>query len=107
MSNQLEVGKVVVFTCNGSGRGGHYQVTATVTKVNRKTVKAVEANRSYRPGTNWTIDKTEIEKVRDPVPEHTCTFCKGTGKFTQAGVVYKNKCVMCKDGVVAHESFGE
>jgi hypothetical protein len=104
--DQLQPGKVIEFLCNGRGRGGHYHVYATVTKVNPKTVKAIEANRSYSPGTRWTVSKTEIKNVRDPVPEHTCYFCKGTGKLTQAGVVHNNhKCPMCVKGIVPHEAF--
>lgn len=51
----LEVGDVVLFSCNGNGRGGHFRVTAKVTKVNRKTFKATELPRSYRPGTLWSV----------------------------------------------------
>jgi hypothetical protein len=53
--SQLKVGDKIDFTCNGSGRGGHYRVGAIVTKVNRKTVAATEAERSYRPGTLWRV----------------------------------------------------
>lgn len=52
----LRVGDHVEFLCNGKGRGGHVRVFAKVTKVNRKTFKAVEWNRSYAPGTNWTVN---------------------------------------------------
>jgi hypothetical protein len=52
----LQVGDMVEFLCNGRGRGGHVRVFAQVTKVNRKTFKAVEWNRSYAPGTNWTVN---------------------------------------------------
>ncbi len=48
-------GAKVEFTCNGRGRGGHYRVTAVVTKVRAKSFDAVEAERSYRPGTNWRV----------------------------------------------------
>ena len=95
---ELKSGKVIEFTCNGRGRGGHYHVTATITKVNPKTVSAIEANRSYRPGTRWTVAKTEIKKVREPVGEHECTFCKGTGKW------HGHKCDMCVNGKVPHET---
>lgn len=54
----LKVGDVVVFLCNGRGRGGHFQVTARVTKVNKKTFKATELPRSYYPGTLWTVNYT-------------------------------------------------
>ena len=47
------VGQTVHFTCNGKGRGGHYHVTAVVTKVNRKTAHLTEKERSYRPGSLW------------------------------------------------------
>ncbi len=43
--------------------------------------------------------------MQDPQPEHTCTFCKGTGKFTQGGVAYKSKCPMCTKGVVSKEDY--
>src|SRR3954462_12082748 len=51
----LQIGDVVHFLCNGRGRGGHYRVTARVTKVNKKTFKALELPRSYSPGTRWTV----------------------------------------------------
>lgn len=47
------VGQTVHFTCNGRGRGGHYFVTAVVTKVNSKNALLTEKERSYRPGTRW------------------------------------------------------
>lgn len=63
---ELTVGDKVSFTCNGRGRGGHYNVTAFVTKVNRKTFKATEAERSYSPGTLWNIhEDTIVYKVVD------------------------------------------
>jgi len=66
-TSQITVGDKVSFTCNGSGRGGHCNVTVIVTKVNRKTFKATEYERSYRPGTKWNVhigdDDTYI--VRD------------------------------------------
>jgi hypothetical protein len=52
---QLKVGDDFHFACNGAGRGGHYTVYAKVTKVNRKTVAAIESPGSYRPGTNWRV----------------------------------------------------
>jgi len=58
-AKELKDGDVFEFTCNGNGRGGHYNVTATVTKVNRKTVKAIERERSYRPGTRWCVAISE------------------------------------------------
>lgn len=60
--DQLKVGDKVSFSCNGSGRGGHYSVTAIVTKLNKKTFKATEAEKSYRPGTPWRISK-DIENL--------------------------------------------
>jgi hypothetical protein len=47
------VGQTVHFTCNGKGRGGHYHVTAVVTKVNAKNALLTEKARSYAPGTRW------------------------------------------------------
>src|SRR4051794_16087526 len=55
-NRSLFVGDIVSFTGNGRGRGGHYSVTVKVTKVNRKTFKGVEVPRSYKPGTEWTVD---------------------------------------------------
>jgi len=52
----LTVGDMVEFLCNGRGRGNHVRVFAKVTKVNRKTFKAIEWDRSYAPGTNWTVN---------------------------------------------------
>lgn len=52
---ELKVNDLIDFTCNGSGRGGHYSVKAIVTKVNRKTVAATEYNGSYKPGTLWRV----------------------------------------------------
>jgi len=46
-------GQTVHFTCNGRGRGGHYHVTAIVTKVNSKNALLTEKERSYSPGTRW------------------------------------------------------
>jgi hypothetical protein len=57
-AKELSVGEKISFACNGRGRGGHYCVIATVTKVNNKTIKAVEAEGSYSPGTNWSISVT-------------------------------------------------
>ena len=62
-TRDLSVGDVIQFTCNGRGRGGHYNVTAKITKVNRKTVKAVEHARSYRPGTLWTVPVNDYDSV--------------------------------------------
>ena len=54
-TNPLKDGDTIEFTCNGKGRGGHYNVTALVTKVMPKKIWAIEANGSYRPGTLWTL----------------------------------------------------
>lgn len=59
----LQPGDVVEFLCNGRGRGNHVRVFAKVTKVNRKTFKALELPRSYSPGTNWTVN---IEYALEP-----------------------------------------
>jgi len=59
----VNVGDKIEFTCNGQRRGGHYHVSAVVTKVNRKTVDATEAKRSYLPGTLWDMPQTHIERV--------------------------------------------
>jgi hypothetical protein len=55
-NRNLRVNDIVEFLCNGRGRGGHVRVFAKVTKVNRKTFKALELPRSYSPGTNWTVN---------------------------------------------------
>lgn len=55
LGRPLFAGDVVEFLCNGKGRGGHCRVFATVTKVNKKTFKAIERERSYAPGTRWTV----------------------------------------------------
>lgn len=59
----MKIGDLIEFTCNGRGRGGHYHVTAVVTKVNRKTVDATEFERSYLPGTRWRIPQTHVERL--------------------------------------------
>lgn len=53
---QYRIGDVVSFSCNGHGRGGHFNVTARITKVNKKTFKATELPRSYSPGTLWLVN---------------------------------------------------
>lgn len=58
----LRVGDKVEFTCNGRGRGGHYHVTAIVTNINRKTFEAIEADKSYNPGTLWRL-RLEDEEI--------------------------------------------
>ena len=50
-----QVGDRIGFTCNGKGRGGHYHVTAIVTKAKAKTFDATEADKSYNPGTLWNV----------------------------------------------------
>lgn len=62
-AKELTAGKKISFTCNGRGRGGHYHVTATVIKVNRKTIKAVESDGSYRAGALWNISVSEDNPV--------------------------------------------
>lgn len=52
----LREGDVVEFLCSGRGRGNHLCVHARVTKVSRKTFKAIELPRSYRPGTLWNVN---------------------------------------------------
>lgn len=61
-ATQLNVGDHVEFLCNGRGRGGHHTVFAMVTKVNKKTFKATEWNRSYAPGTHWTVNIAYAEE---------------------------------------------
>lgn len=56
---ELQLGDVVNFRCNGRGRGGHFNVTARITKVNKKTFKATELPRSYSPGTPWTVNHSD------------------------------------------------
>lgn len=64
VAGTIQIGDRIEFTCNGAGRGGHYGVSAIVTKVNSKTLKANEEEYSYSPGTKWTIVKDqEICKV--------------------------------------------
>ena len=52
----LQAGDYVEFLCSGRGRGNHLRVFALVTKVNRKTFKAIEQQGSYSPGTKWTVN---------------------------------------------------
>jgi len=56
----MRIGDTIRFSCNGSGRGGHFTVYATIRKINTKTIVAVENKGSYRPGTNWRVDKTLV-----------------------------------------------
>jgi hypothetical protein len=56
-SRDFQKGDRISFACNGRGRGGHFNVTAVVSRVNRKTVSATEAPRSYSPGTLWRVTK--------------------------------------------------
>ena len=51
----ISIGDTVKFTCNGSGRGGHYNVTGTITKINRKTIEVTESVGSYKPKTPWRL----------------------------------------------------
>lgn len=58
---EIKVGDTLKFLCNGFGRGGHYGVTVKVLKLNPKTIKAIEQDRSYTPGTPWRLDAdTEV-----------------------------------------------
>ncbi len=59
----IKVGNKIHFLCNGKGRGGHGMVSAIVTKINRKTVDATEAPRSYSPGTRWNVNIDKINRV--------------------------------------------
>lgn len=49
----VKPGDIIYFLCRGNGRGGHYSVTAKVTKVNRITIEATECVRSYGSGAQW------------------------------------------------------
>jgi hypothetical protein len=64
-SEPLKVGDKVEFSCNGAGRGGHYNVSAIVTGIKGKFFGALEAKGSYRPGTNWKLklDASELYVV--------------------------------------------
>jgi hypothetical protein len=61
-SEPLKIGDKVEFTCNGAGRGGHYNVTAIVTGIKRKTFEAIETHGSYRPLTAWKL-KLDTENL--------------------------------------------
>jgi hypothetical protein len=100
----MKPGMVIEFCCNGRGRGGHYHVAATITKVNPKTVKAIECNRSYSPGTRWIVYKDKISTVREPRLPVTCNWCKGTGNGGRHG---QHRCAMCNNGTIPHESWTE
>jgi hypothetical protein len=65
----VKVGDKLQFLCNGKGRGGHYQVTVRVKKVNRKTIEAVELARSYTPGTQWKIHFDTDVYIMENSPE--------------------------------------
>ena len=54
LKTECFVGQTVHFTCNGRGRGGHYCVTAIVTKVNQKNALLTEAEGSYWPNSKWS-----------------------------------------------------
>ena len=99
----MNIGQVIEFTCNGRGRGGHYHVSATVTKINPKTVKAIECTRSYSPGTRWIVAKDQVNKVREPTQPCQCMYCNGTGKERND---LRRRCFMCGGtGVIPHESW--
>ena len=62
MKHQLE-NNHEVFIGGISGRGGH-GASIIVTKINRRSIKGIERERSYKPGTVWTIQAdTEIAVV--------------------------------------------
>ena len=61
LKSECYKGRIVHFTCDGRGRGGHYHVTAKVVEVKRKNALLVEQPRSYSPGTRWLWP---IEKLR-------------------------------------------
>ena len=54
-TGSMNVGDTVRFTCNGSGRGGHYNVTGVITKINRKTIDVTESVGSYKPKPPWRL----------------------------------------------------
>lgn len=62
MERTFNVGDVVKFKCSGFRRAGHFMVTATITKVNRKTIDVTENQGSRKPGTLWNVDKELILK---------------------------------------------
>jgi hypothetical protein len=37
-TKDIKIGNKIHFLCNGNGRGGHYMVSAIVTKINRVEV---------------------------------------------------------------------
>lgn len=49
---KIEVGTEVYIGVRGRGGHGAY---IEVTKINRKSIKGIERQGSYRPGTQWTI----------------------------------------------------
>lgn len=53
------IGDTVSFACNGQGRGGHYNVTAKIIKINPKTLIVLEMEGSYRPGIEWRVNKAD------------------------------------------------
>src|SRR4051812_43004560 len=63
LGRPLLAGDVVEFLCSGRGRGNHLRVLARVTKVNRKTFKAIELPGYYCPTTPWTVN---IEYALEP-----------------------------------------
>lgn len=50
-----QIGDIIEFICNGNGRGGHYSVSATITKIKRVTFDCTENPGSYYPGTRWNL----------------------------------------------------
>lgn len=68
-SRDFKQGDRIHFLCNGRGRGGHFNVTAVVDKVNPKTLKATEQPRSYSPGTKWVLPKAYDERYGETYVE--------------------------------------
>lgn len=65
--SDLKIGKTIEFVATTASSVVGSTV-ATITKVNPKTVSVIENNRSYSPGTRWTVNKDQVNKVRDPRP---------------------------------------
>jgi len=63
--SKCKVGDIVHLTCDGRGRGGHYHVTAIVTKVNSKNALLTEQPRSYSPGTRWNWPISDLTSAEE------------------------------------------
>jgi hypothetical protein len=68
---EIKEGDKINFLCNGKGRGGHLRVTVRVKKINRKTMKAIELDRSYSPGTAWTLHFDYLEDSNTTIVEYS------------------------------------